>query len=210
MFTRHALLGRWIVGFAAALIVSGPLVGCASSDRSAASEPAVSHALLVEPGQRVTALEAAVTTLRNAGYAVDRADYRLGVITTRPEPVVTALEPWHAADQLQGDAWAATTGQLQRVVRVDFAESAEPDEAADNPEAPRSLRVRVQLERFEVPTRRVINAAKGRVFSSLSDVPAPWAQRGIDRRYWRPIGRDTAEEQRLQRALSQAFSADPL
>lgn len=187
-----------------ALFVLAASAGCMSSDRVGSEHVHISHALLVQPGQHIDALEAAVVTLRDGGYAVDRADFRLGVVTARPEPVATALEPWHASRQLDGDAWAATAGHLQRIVRIDFAEP--PSEASDKLTAAVPMRIQVQLERFEVPTRRVINAAKGRVFSALAEVPAPWSQRGIDPRYWRPMGRDAAEEQRLQKALSQALA----
>ena len=152
--------------------------------------PGTTTSLNVEAGQRPAVLESAVRALRDAGYAVNRADFRQGVLTSQPQPVATALEPWHGDRQLAGDAWAATAGQLRRLVRIDFDD-------AD------TLRVRVQLERFEAPNNRLVNAAGGRVFSALSDVPTPWASRGIDARYWRPIGRDTVEEDRLTQAITQ-------
>ncbi|MEM1097339.1 MAG: hypothetical protein AAGH92_00990 [Planctomycetota bacterium] len=190
------LLGRWIAGPAAACLLTCCVSGCV------APEGPVAGTTRVEPTQKIDVLETAVVVLRDAGYAVDRADYRLGVVTSRPAPVATVFEPWHADRQLQGDAWSATAGNLQRVVRIDFAA---PD--ADETQASGDiLRVRVQLERFEVPTRRVINAARGRVFSTLSDVPVTWEDRGIEARYWRPVGRDTAEEQRLQTAIYQRFT----
>ncbi|MEM8781364.1 MAG: hypothetical protein AAGE65_00790 [Planctomycetota bacterium] len=171
----------------------------------------MSHAFQVEPGRRVAALEAAVATLRDAGYAVDRADYRLGVVTTRPEPVPTALEPWHGSRQLQSDPWAATSTRLRRIVRVDFASAeasaSEVQLSEQDPAAP--LRLRVQLERYESPVVRLVNAANGRVFSSLSDVPTPWAQRSLRSAYWRPVGRDPAEEARLAAALSRALAHAP-
>ncbi len=150
--------------------------------------------------ERPAVFEQVVLVLRDAGYAVDRADYRAGVVTTQPRQVPLAVELW-SPERLDGDrAWEATLSPMRRVVRV----SAEPlglrdADSADEEWAMNQLHWEVQLERYVAPTRRVINAARGREFSTLDGVPEPWEQRGLTARYWEPLGRDPQTEQRLAR-----------
>ncbi len=146
---------------------------------------------------RAAVLLGVTEMLRDQGYAVDRADYRFGVVTTEPRDVGTFAEPLPGLAQPGSDgdqAWAATVGHLRRTVRV----TAQPIENRADREA---LRVEVQVLRYAAPQRRVINASRGRVFSSLSAVPEPWAERGLPGAYWYPTGRDVAEERRLLQAL---------
>lgn len=197
--TKRRVFGRCTTWRADAWVLLAVvlLVGCTATSDKALNTLAAEAKLTPAPADRVALLETAVQTLRQEGYAIDRADFRQGVLTTTPRDVATALEPWHGQRQIAGDAGAGTLAHLRRVVRIDFAEPA-PDASA-NVATP--LQLRVQLERFEAPVLRVVNAAGGYAFSQLSDVPTPWAQRGIGGAYWRPIGRDLTEEQRLTQAL---------
>ncbi len=196
----------WVVvllAMMAGAILSG---GCATPSASLNTEKNTGNTsansadapALTYPASRRAEVFAGVTVaLRDAGYALDRADYRAGVITTKPRAVATALEPWSGAAGSNGGgdlAWAATLGHLRRVVRV-TAERAKT--AADTEQ----IRVSVQLLRYAAPQRRVINAARGRMFSMLAAVPQPWADRGIRGVYWHPIGHDSDEEARLLAAL---------
>lgn len=177
--------------------------GC-QSDPSASrapgltTQPATNITAAFPTDQQINALRQVVSVLRDAGYIVDRADYRQGVITTKPKGVTTAIEPWLADGLGGGEAWAATLSPMRRVVRVTSEPIELQDAAADtDKQAMNTLRWEVQLERYTSPRRRVINASRGRVFSSLDELPEPWSKRGMTAVYWQPLGRDVLTEQQL-------------
>ncbi|MCC7145136.1 MAG: hypothetical protein IT443_01685 [Phycisphaeraceae bacterium] len=58
------------------------------------------------------------------------------------------------------------------------------------------LRVEVSVERLQEPTAFAVNSAN-RPRKQLQNQPVEWSQRGIEDRYWLPIGRDTKLEERL-------------
>lgn len=203
MTIKQIILGRQTLARVMLALTIGH-AGCQSENR-------VSNATSLSPhtgaatttasfaaDQQPDTLVHVVDVLRDAGYTIDRADYRQGVITTVPKGVTTAVEPWSADRLGGGQAWAATLSPMRRVVRVTSEPIELQDAAADTDnQAMNKLRWEVQLERYTSPRRRVINASRGRVFSSLNELPEPWSKRGMTAMYWQPLGRDVLTEQRL-------------
>lgn len=170
--------------------------------------------------KRITAQEyprmfqASIDVLRDAGFIVDREDYRFGKVSSKPQIAGTIAEPWKPSSAGARGALESTSNQQRRVVQV----SLEPlgAEGADTVDVESSgvgstlnavaaeqggdyqLRVEVIVERLQVPARYLSGATSGTgMFSQYTAVPAEWQRRGIPGAYWRPVGRDPLLEQRL-------------
>jgi hypothetical protein len=57
--------------------------------------------------------------------------------------------------------------------------------------------VEVELQRRQVPVRRLSGTAGRRPFSDLKAVPYELRQKDVPAAYWEPVGRDAAFEQKL-------------
>lgn len=148
------------------------------------------------------AFDASAAVLRDAGFEVDRRDYRFGRVTTQPKGSPTALEIWKPDNTTTGQAISSTLGDLRRTVTVSFAP--DPQHAAEwiaaaeqQPPPAYPLSVEVMLERMQVPQRRLNGSTRGTVFADLAEVPTELQNRGVNQSYWQPIGRDPHLEQRL-------------
>ena len=172
------------------------VVGCATAPSADVSPPP----------DRTKAFNTAVQLLRDEGFPVNRRDARAGVITSEPVLSPTALEPWKGDNHEAETAWASTAGMLRRVVTVRIND----DEESVEDSSGFRVEIEVQLERFQAPTRRVINGARGRVFTALWATPSNLADRGTPGRYWEPVDRDPALEARLTEALNQRLAKGPL
>lgn len=175
-----------LAALAFALLALGlTLTGC-NRPRPEAQNP-----LTIDSLEYDRVYDAAIAALRDAGFRVDRQDYRFGRLTTFPQGSPTALEVWDPDNTTAAQAWQSTLVDLQRIARVfiDPLPGEEPP-AYD-------LRVEVILEQRQTPIRRMTGSISRNVFSSLEAVPTDWRQRGIDANYWQPVGRDTALEDRL-------------
>jgi len=104
------------------------------------------------------------------------------------------------------DAPPATAPQNQPVTAEATRNRAAQDSSATQPATNTrtdayALRVEVQMQRRQVPVRRMTGSVQTGVFSELAAVPAEWRRRGIDAAYWQPVGRDPYLEQRLVRRI---------
>ena len=153
--------------------------------------------------------QAAVDVLRDYGFRVNRQDHRFGRVTSHPLDSATLAEPWRPHNTTGAQAWQSTLTHLQRTVtvfidpipgQVGGAAAEDTADVANEPDA-FHLRVEVLLENQQWPTRRLIPSEGGRMFSSLSEVPPDWRERGIEERYWRSVGRDPWLEDRLIRDI---------
>ncbi|MEM8738148.1 MAG: hypothetical protein AAGG38_06680 [Planctomycetota bacterium] len=181
------------------LTVGPALTGC----QNVAPVPPVVSPVAVSAEAYPRTFKAGLTVLRDAGFQIDRQDYRFGRITTEPKGAPTLFEPW-IPDNTNGQlAVRATLGDLRRTVTLVF----EPLDV-DAPSVYR-LAVQVLIERQQVPTRRLNGATRGSVFADLREAPAEWADRGIGGRYWQPIERDPGLERKLLQAILHAASSPP-
>jgi hypothetical protein len=77
-----------------------------------------------------------------------------------------------------------------------------PEDAASGGEPTQfALDVQVDLQRRQVPVRRVTSTGRRRVFSDLKAVPTEWRERDIPGQYWQSIGDDPAFEEKLLRSI---------
>ncbi|MFW5681407.1 MAG: hypothetical protein ACOC1G_00230 [Phycisphaeraceae bacterium] len=203
---------RWITVVLMSLCA---LAGCHTGGRE---EPRSQVAIDAREYDRM--FEAAVTELREAGFAIERRDYRFGRITTEPRDVPTVFEPWQRAAGAEPFAAEATLGHLRQRVAVLIdpvavepageagAEQASQAEQASASEPPSRYRllVEVVVERAQKPTQRLSGTATSRVFAPLEVTPANWRARGIEDTYWEPIGRDETLETRLLRLIVERAS----
>jgi hypothetical protein len=151
--------------------------------------------------------EATVLTLREAGFQIDRHDYRFGQVSTHPLAQATALEPWRSSSAHAEDPLRSTLNFQRLIATVSLEplgkeKSSSPPAAAPAPlPAPSyTLRVQVDIEQLQRPDSYVTGSA--RVISRYSRPPAELAERGVPGVYWEAIGRDeTMEHDLLQRIL---------
>lgn len=190
-------------------------VGCAnrSAERIATDRAATLDAenapsdIRISPERYAEAFDASAAVLRDAGFEVDRRDFRFGRMTSKPKGSPTVLEFWKPDNRRADLALRSTLGDLRRTVAVSFTpdgvDAAVWIAAVQNNQVTPTypLRVEVLLERLQVPARRMNGSTRSAVFADLTEVPAELQGRGISGSYWRPIGRDTELEARLQRAI---------
>ncbi len=137
---------------------------------------------------------AAVEVLRDMGFETARQEYRFGRITTEPLPAPTLFEPWKRTSTTLGQRVQGTVADVRRRVVVNL----EPEEGGGGGF---EMEVRVELQRRQVPTRR-LSASVGRsVFSDLDAVPPEWRERDVAAASWRTFGRDEYLEARIGRAI---------
>ena len=143
----------------------------------------------IDPADYDRYYRAAEQVLEEQSLTLDRQDYRFGIITARPEPLATALEPWRRQHETIVDALRSTVNDERRLTTV-FIEKDQPD--ADH------VRVESVIERLQLPTRYLTGSTRGhRIFGVLSQTPSEWKRRGIEAAYWRPIARDEPYERML-------------
>lgn len=142
--------------------------------------------------------------LRDAGFQLNRQDFRFGRISSEPQGSPTVFEPWKSDNVRAEEAWLSTLGDLRRTVTI----SLEPKETVELASA-YGLRVEVVLERLQIPERRMDGRTQGSVFADLGEVPAELQDRGIRQRYWQPIGRDLALEQYLTQKILEQIRLTP-
>ena len=104
------------------LAAAGP--GCSRSVKQYRPNPAELDAAAYRD-----AYSAAQRVLDDAGFALDRQEYRFGRLTTLPLAAPTVLEPWHGSNTTPTQTATSTINRQRRVATVTF----EPvtDEPAD-------------------------------------------------------------------------------
>ncbi|MCC6680061.1 MAG: hypothetical protein IT445_04070 [Phycisphaeraceae bacterium] len=167
------------------VILALSFAGCRSVPAEAPSNPAP-----VVAGEYDDVYRAAIDTLRDEGFRVERQDYRFGRISTAALDSPSIVEPWRGHNSTAQQTLASTLDQLQRQVNVLFDPVPEVEGAY-------TLRVEVIIERQEQPLRRLTGTATRQRISTLNDVPAEWSRRGVEAGYDLPIGRDAEYEKRL-------------
>ena len=177
------------------------VAGCTTAPRPAPLPSPIG--VEIASGAYPAAFAAAVDTLRGAGFAVDRADYRFGVVTTRPEGSPTVFEPWKTGNTTHHARVLSTLNDVRRRITVTFAGADDAGAALragaqpGEPVASRQMRVLVQLEARDTPGRRLNGSADRRVFSDR----APRRLDGSDAElavFWHSLGRDLGLEAELQ------------
>jgi hypothetical protein len=129
-------------------------------------------------------------------FDIDRADYRHGVLETFPMISKQFFEVWRSD---AGDAHEVALNSLQtirRTIRVDFGRY---------PDGTYVAYPQVLKEQLSHPERRITAQAQfSQAFSSTNEPPSRTTEQGavVPTRYWYSIGRDTAMEKELARAIA--------
>ncbi len=168
------------------MLTAAIFAGCSTS----ASRDAIPTPPPLAAADYPAAFDASAAVLRDAGFGIDRRDFRFGKISTTPKGSPTILEAWKPDNTYADQALRSTLGDLRRTVTVSF--TAPPDDADRY-----DLAVEVLVERLQIPARRMNGSTRGEVFADLAEVPEELQARGITGSYWQPIGRDVHLEQRL-------------
>ena len=146
---------------------------------------------------------ATVVELRHQGFIINRHDYRFGVITTRPQPSPTLMEPWQRQNTTAYQGLESTLNSQRRTVTVTL----EPAEIVTGKAAAATettegqayrLRVEVLIERQQHPALQATGSPSARTLvRPLTAVPRELQDRGITGPYWEPLKRDPYMEQQL-------------
>jgi uncharacterized lipoprotein len=192
---------------------TGPAVADAapSATQTAAGEPAATapatqpgrlEVHVVDPNQTARFVykatydnvwQQAMRLLRDTGFALDRQDYRLGVLTTQPLPSAQIMEVWRPQLVNAKDAVENTVNSQRRIVRLTISKvPAKPDFY--------QIAVQVLVERETNPTEEiggpifVEGSGFGRNRNTLrSDYAAPT----VEASRWVTIGHDPNMEKKL-------------
>jgi hypothetical protein len=207
MNVRHSIL--YLLSSILALCVLGCITG---RSNPAATQPATAVDLATtQPGywlaQPAVAevrgsdfgrlWEAAKDTARGYQVALDREDYRAGVITTVPEISKQVFEVWRADAGTAEEAVANTLGAIRRTIRF---------EVTRNEDETYTLVPKVLVERQSIFERRVTDVSQYRfAFAGPArQQPArtavtldPETYQEVPVKYWYPIGRDLEMEKQV-------------
>ena len=124
-------------------------------------------------------------------FPLDRQDYRLGLITTKPVISKQILEPWRKDAGTLDQVWQDSLTTMRRTIRFDI-ERGEDGTYAMTP--------RVLVERETILERRITSATQYRsVFSGPAVGTRAVADADLDVPpiYWTPVGRDLQMERHL-------------
>lgn len=147
---------------------------------------------------------ASVDVLRDFGFMPARQDRRFGVITSRPRLAASVFEPWRTDNTTGDQVLANTINHRRRTVRVELL----PRSTEVGPDAPAArtnyqLAVTVELEQRQHPPRNLHTAAASSVafYGRSGGARRVLTAAGVERSFWRPVGRDPLLEQRLIAAI---------
>ena len=155
--------------------------------------------LEVAPEEYRRLFDAALLVLREAGFHLDRQDYRLGVITTRPQAAPTLFEPRSFFNKTASFVVENTFNDQRRIIRVQLRPKSPTDYSAYQ------LEVEVRLERRQHTMQRLEGSTDApRIIGQLTaDSTVPVQAQD----FWRPMGRDAAVERvLLERIVRQSLS----
>lgn len=163
----------------------------------------------VPGGQYDAVFDAAVATLRDLRFDVDRTDRRFGVVTTEPLIASSVVEPWYRDNTTARQALESTLHKQRRTVRIELKPTA--DAPPDGPAGAYQLQVVVDVERQYHPPRPIHTSALGRVTYRRAErrYRPIETEAGIEESYWLSLGRDELLERRLaQMILHRAANGD--
>jgi hypothetical protein len=146
------------------------------------------------------------TTARDYLYALDREDYRSGVITTAPLISKQWLEPWRPDTGTAYDVLANSLGAIRRTLRFEVSRNADDGMYTVTP--------KVLVERESILERRVTDVSQYRfAFSGpATKIPPreavtlePETYPDVPIKYWYPTGRDTVMEKQVAERVRHAL-----
>ncbi len=200
---RFTWLRTGVIAATVTIVCLAPLAACQK-------QVAIDNPIPVADHEYDAVFNEAVATLRRHRFVVERQDRRFGVITTRPIVASSVLEPWRDDNTTAGQVVGNTLNQRRRSVRVLLEPTVAV--AAPRPDRPRyELYVEVTVEQRQHPPRMLHTARAGSLASYERDpgLRAARTEQGVQRSFWRPIGRDPYLEQRLIAEIFEQATPSP-
>lgn len=210
-------LMRSIVLNTLALLVLTQVIGC----NRAVIAP---NPIVIAAAEYHRVFDASVDVLREHKFTVDRKDRRFGVVSSKPLPASSVLEPWQTDNTVAQDYSENTLHFQRRSVRVELrpitpapadpAQPASPGRASTTPATgDYELEVIVNVDRLYHPPVQLISAAL-RPFDfrhQRKRYREVTTEYGVDASYWQPVGRDAGLEKRLlaQILRTATFNTEP-
>jgi len=157
-----------------------------------------------------TVWQACKTTARDYLFALDRTDYRAGLITTVPLVSRQWFEPWRPDTGSVKQVFANSLGAIRRTLRF---------EVDRNLDQTYTITPKVLVEREAILERRVTDVSEYRLAFSgpgVRIVPReavhldPDTYQDVPIKYWYPIGRDTEMERQVARRLERKLQQPQL
>ncbi len=137
------------------------------------------------------AFQATLQVLDQLKWAIDEKAYNRGVITTGPKPVPGILEPFSSIKTTPNKQIRATINDERAFAQITLLPLPKNKKIYQ-------LHVEVVIERLIEPLKQLTGATQGHgIFSKLTAVPTEWKRQGIDGKYWDPVDRDPAIEQKI-------------
>jgi hypothetical protein len=218
---------RSIVYFPSSILVFALFIGCINKPQNpAATQPATAVDLATtQPSYWLTQPAAAQvkandfdalwqackSTARGYLFALDREDYRGGVITTKPMVSKQWFEPWRPDTGTLAGMMENSTATMRRTLRFEI------DRGDDGSF---TITPKVLVERQTLLERRISGTAQYRSVFVGPGAPARYSvnledgsELDLPVKYWTPVGRDTEMEkhvaQRLRADLSREEAPAP-
>jgi len=188
------------------------LAGCTQTPL-AAEGWTVTEPLTIPADDYRRTFEAAVSSLRDHGFLIDRQDYRFGRITAKPRVSPSMFELWNRDNTTPAQSIASTLGDMQRVVTIalDPAAAADVDPGTAATPASFSVTAKVMLERKTNPNRKLTGSADGvELVSELTATPEQYRRRNVRGEGYIEVERDSHYEERLLADIRQRLAVqDP-
>ena len=187
-----------------AAVLALVLAGCAGgSPKWVAPPPTTTQATTARAERENTIVardfdhlwRACADVARSRQFAIDRRDYRGGVLTTEPLVSAQFFEPWRR-DALTGDDVAESSlATIRRTIRFEFTRHGD---------GRFSVIPRVIVERYSSAERRITSASLYRsAFRRTTATGTRETDRGVQlpTRYWYNVGNDEVLEKNLAEAV---------
>jgi hypothetical protein len=220
----RTLLHSSILFLLSSILVFLPFSGCIGNPQNpAATQPATeidlattqpSYWLSQPPAAQVQAKDfdrlwdSCKTVARSYLFALDREDFRAGLITTEPLISKQLWEFWRPDTGAASDVLANSTATHRRTLRFEI----ERDEQS----GAYTITPKVLVEQQTVLERRITSATQYRTAFAGPSAPSRFsvahdedASLDLPPKYWYPIGRDTAMERQVAARLREQLEHAP-
>lgn len=209
-FRRGARLSRVAVALPVAVLLAAGCIGKRPANPAATQPVTVKDLATTQPSYwinmpgvaEVDSLyfqplwDACEAVARNYGYQLDRTDFRLGLLTTRPMVSKEFLEPWRKDAGTSRDVLDASLATVRRTVRFEI----------NNDGGTYRMTPKVLVERQTIVERRTTSSAQYRTIFAGPAVPetkeaVTSEDTDLPKTYWTPYARDQVMERAIAKAV---------
>lgn len=183
----------------------------APAETEAVAEAPASREIIIPAADYRRAFEAAIDSLKDHGFLIDRRDFRFGTITSKPRNSPKLFEIWKTDNTTAEQSIASSINSQQRIVIIQF--TAGPENATTNniTLGQFALAVRVNIERTTDPNRRLTGSTTATdIVHPLDETPEQFKRQGVHGKSTHFIERDAHFEQRLLTDIAARLAAPPI